>query len=387
MSGKAPLVAVFGHDAHESTLRKRIAGFQDAGRRVVGFTFARPRPEDARPPAIFWDDVALGTTRDRNYARRLPALAGALPRILRHAGALRRARLIYARNIDMAALALAAKRLSGSKAPLAYEVLDVQRAFLREDAVGRGLRAAERRVLAGADCLVVSAPAFVTRYFEPVQHYAGPWRLLENKIPASRIAAAPARFERAPGHPPLDGPVVIGWFGVLRCARSLDMLEEIAIRCGARVRVVLRGKPAPEDISQERLRRAQAAAPNLVYEGPYASPDDLADLYSGVHYTWALDYQDAGANSDWLLPNRLYEGGYFGAPTLARAQTEVGRRVVEEGLGLALPEPAVEAACDLVARFDPEAYGRDRAALLARSPDAFVDTDDTRGLLEALERA
>lgn len=387
MSGKAPTVAIFAHDAHESTVRKRIAGFRDAGRHVVGFTFARPRPEDARAPEIFWQDVPLGTTRDRNYARRLPRLAAALPRILRHAGALREARVIYARNIDMMALALAAKRLTGSRATLAYEVLDVQRVFLREDAVGRAFRAAERRALAQSDCLVVSAPAFVSRYFEPVQNYRGPWRLLENKIPASRIAAAPERFARTLRHPPLDGPVVIGWFGVLRCARSLDLLEEIAARLGPRVRIVLRGKLAEEDISRERLAAAQARCGNLVFEGPYASPDDLADLYGGVHYTWALDYTDAGSNSDWLLPNRLYEGGYFGAPTLAREGTEVGRRVVADDLGLALPEPPIEAACALVEGFDPATYVARRERLLARRPCAFVDEDDTRTLLETLERA
>lgn len=386
MSPEAPLVAVFGHDAHDSTVRKRIAGFQDAGRRVIGFTFARPRPEDARPLAGFWENVALGTTRDRNYARRLPALAAALPRVLRHAAALREARVIYARNIDMMALAMAAKRLTRSRATLVYEVLDVQRVFLRADALGRAFRAAERRALAQADCLVVSAPAFVSRYFEPVQAYDGPWRLLENKIPAARIAAAPERFARVLRHPPLDGPVVLGWFGVLRCARSLDLLEEIAVRLGPRVRIVLRGKPAPEDIPRARLAAAGARCPNLVYGGPYASPDDLAELYGGVHYTWALDYTDAGANSDWLLPNRLYEGGYFGAPTLAREGTEVGRRVVADDLGLALPEPPVEAACALVERFDPRAYVARRERLLARPSAAFVDAGDTAGLLESLER-
>lgn len=387
MTAEAPLVAVFGHDAHDSTVRKRIAGFRDAGRRVIGFTFARTRPEDARPLDAFWENVPLGTTRDRNYARRLPALAAALPRVMRHAKALREARVIYARNIDMMALAMAAKRLSRSRATLAYEVLDVQRVFLREDALGRAFRAAERRALAEADCLVVSAPAFVSRYFEPVQAYGGPWRLLENKIPAARIAAAPDRFARVLRHPPLDGPVVLGWFGVLRCARSLDLLEEIATRLGARVRIVLRGKLAEEDISRARLAAAEARCANLVFEGAYASPDDLADLYGGVHYTWALDYSDAGANSDWLLPNRLYEGGYFGAPTLAREGTEVGRRVVAEDLGLALPEPPVEAVCALVDDFDARAYVAQRERLLARTPAAFVDADDTSALLDGLERA
>lgn len=383
----APLVAVFGHDAHESTMRKRIAGFQAAGRRVKGFTFARPRPEDSAPPDPFWDDVHLGTTRDRNYARRLPALGAALPRILRHAGAIREARVLYARNIDMALLAAAARRITRSRARLVYEVLDVQTAFLRKDAVGAALRAAERRILAEADHLVVSAPDFVGRWFEPVQHYGGPWHLLENKIPAERIAAAPSRFARRLRHPPLDGPVVIGWFGVLRCLRSLEMLEALAERLGPRVRIVLRGKLAEELIPRPRLVEAERRCANLRFEGPYSSPDDLADLYGGVHYTWALDYTDAGANSDWLLPNRLYEGGFFGAPTLARAGTAVGRRVVADELGVALAEPALDEAEALVAGFDPQAYVALRTRLLETPDDVFVDRRDTAELLDRLETA
>ena len=38
-----------------------------------------------------------------------------------------------------------------------------------------------------------------------------------------------------------------------------------------------------------------------------------------VHFTWAIDFYEAGANSDWLLPNRLYEGGAHGAVPIALA--------------------------------------------------------------------
>lgn len=382
---EAPLIAVFGHDAAESTLRKRIASFQDQGWRVAGFTFTRPKT--ASTPAIFWHDTPLGRTRDRNYARRLPALAAAVPRILRRAETLRAARVLYARNIDMLALAVLAKRLTGSRARVVYEVLDVQRPFARGDAAGAALRAAERRLLARTDLLVVSAPDFVTRYFEPVQGFEGPWRLLENKLAAHQIAAAPEAFARETAHPPLDGPIVIGWFGVLRCTRSLDLLQAIATRLGPRVRIVLRGRLSEEDISAARLEAALRRTPNLAFGGPYASPDDLRGVYGAIHFAWALDYTDAGANSDWLLPNRLYEGGYFGVPALARAGTATGRRVEERGLGHALPEPADEAACTLIENLDAQAYARLRATILAQPHGAFVDETDTAALLAELAEA
>ena len=55
--------------------------------------------------------------------------------------------VIYARNIDMLMLAVAAKAMLGLRGAIAYEVLDVQRPFMREDAVGTLMRWAERRLM------------------------------------------------------------------------------------------------------------------------------------------------------------------------------------------------------------------------------------------------
>ncbi|WP_349370891.1 glucosyl transferase [Salinarimonas sp.] len=383
--GAPRAIAVFAHDAHESTVRKRVSAFQACGWSVDGFTFTRVRPPQAGPaPAPFWRDVPLGATRDRNYAARLPRLAAALPRILRHRRALRKAHALYARNIDMLVLAAAAKALTGARGRLVYEVLDVQRPFLARGPSGALLRFAERRLLARSGLLVVSAPDFIERYFVPVQRYRGPWFLLENKIDAGRLARAPSRSPPGAVSPSLEGPLVLGWFGVLRCARSLALLDRIAERLGERVRVVLRGRVSPEDIPPEKLEAVLARRPNIVHGGPYANPDDLAALYGGVHLAWAVDYTDAGTNSDWLLPNRLYEGGYYGAPAIARARTAAGRKVEALGLGVALPEPLEEEACAYLVGCDLRDLARRRAEILALPASLFVDETDTAALLERI---
>ena len=55
------------------------------------------------------------------------------------------------------------------------------------------------------------------------------------------------------------------------------------------------------------------ANPDLSFLGPYAWPGDLPDIYGGVDVAWLIDRYQAGQNSDWLLPNRLYEGCLNGA--------------------------------------------------------------------------
>ncbi|MEG7700648.1 glycosyl transferase family 1, partial [Listeria monocytogenes] len=82
---------------------------------------------------------------------------------------LRAADVVYVRNLDMALVAWASARLAGSRAPLVYEVLDIQRLMVRPDWVGRIARAVERWILGRSALLVVSSPDFVSRYFAPVQ--------------------------------------------------------------------------------------------------------------------------------------------------------------------------------------------------------------------------
>ena len=376
-----PRIGFFGHDCTELTVIKRARAFTDAGLEVKGFTFRRQRlNRDYRPE---WDDLELGTTVDGRYGQRLLKLLQALPRLATARQRLRECALLYARNIDMAALALAGRWLAGSRTPLVYEVLDVQRLFTSGSLAGAVLRFLERRLLARTDLLVVSSEAFVRAYFEPVQGYRGRWFLLENKIfgldPAG-LAARPAPSE--PGAPPCppDGPGVIAWLGNLRCPKSPALLREIAERLGPKVRIHVHGVPVIDGV--ERFRERFAGLPNVVYEGEYRSPGDLPDIYRRAHFAWAFDWFEAGANSVWLLPNRLYEAGFFGVPALALAGTETGRRAHADGFGWAVDEPVARTVVDLLEGLDEQAYLDRRRTLLGLPVSTFLDQGDTGRMVE-----
>ena len=87
------------------------------------------------------------------------------------------------------------------------------------------------------------------------------------------------------------------------------MLAAIAGTLGDAVRIVIAGRLSEEDIDPRDFFETLARHPNMAFRGPYANPGELPDIYGGVHFSWAVDYLDDGLNSDWLLPNRLYEGG------------------------------------------------------------------------------
>jgi succinoglycan biosynthesis protein ExoL len=370
-------IAYFAPEAADPKVVQRIRALQALGLGVTAFTYRRPRYSPERAPD--WDNVNLGNLRLGSFLSRLPVMLAALPRVLGRAGSLRGAQEIIGRNLDNAVLALVARALAGSRATFVYEVLDIHQALLNPGRKGRLMRRIERWVLARAAMLVVSSPGYVRHYFAPTQGYIGPVYLLENKLyPEPALPPRPAlssASDRAAGR-----PWVIGWFGSLRCARTLLLLRRIAEALPDRVRIELRGVPAP--LSPELLARA-IDLPNMQYGGPYRNPDDLAAMFARVDFTWGDDFYP-GSAFEWLLTNRLYESGYFNVPVLGVASHEVGRTIVERGWGWAFPEPCEDPIIDWLRSLSRDAYEAVRRRVAETPAAAFCDQGDLSGLFERL---
>lgn len=356
-------IAYFGHDVADAAVRRRVRALLDDGLLVTGFMPRRRQDVD-----LFWENVDLGETADGAFAKRLgtvfsgAAKAAASP-------AFAEADLILARNLDMLACAFEAKRRAGLDTPVIYECLDVHRLLTREDPVGMAMRALERALLSRCARVWVSSPGFLENHFE--RRHKGRYTadLVENRLPAS------SEFGPRPspdtGRKP--GPLRLGWVGNLRCARSFTLLLDLADRFGDRIELHLHGQPARREIPvfEPEIEKR----PNTVFHGRYNAPADLAGIYDGLDAVWAGDFMEAGANSVWLLPNRIYEGGYFAVPPIAPAGTQTAAWIEARQSGLTLAEPleetlpaAVEA---LIADAGPlrEARGR----LLALEPGVFVE--------------
>jgi succinoglycan biosynthesis protein ExoL len=106
-----------------------------------------------------------------------------------------------------------------------------------------------------------------------------------------------------------------------------------------------------------------------------------------VHFTWAVDYTDAGFNSDWLIPNRIYEGGLHGTVMLARSDTATGDLVKKLELGWTFQEPIADSVVACLEHLNPHAYQAARGRVEATPRSCFVDEKDTAGLLTKLRLA
>jgi succinoglycan biosynthesis protein ExoL len=358
-------IAFFGHNAADAAIRRRVQAFRDDGVEVVGFMMRRGADE---PRA--WENVDLGETADGAYVQRIRSIFSGARIAANARDKLAAADVIVARNLDMLATAFLAKRYAGLKTPVIYECLDVHRILTRNDPVGFVFRRIEGFLLSRCRGLIVSSPAFLKNYFE-VRH-RGRYRatVIENRLAAG--GAYGPRPDRQAALRPASEPLRIGWIGVLRCARSLDLLVGLAKSLGPRVRIELHGQPALTEVP--RFHETIAGIDNIVFHGRYEAPADLAGIYAGIDIVWAGDFMEAGYNSVWLLPNRLYEGGYYAVPPVAPALTQTATWVEDNGVGFNAPEDLAVTLPALIETLiaDRSAIAGRRARLLDLPTATFV---------------
>jgi hypothetical protein len=364
-------IAYFAHELADATVQKRLRMLASAGESVVLLGFERDRGGTQTHSG-----VVLGATRNGKFAARIVSLGLAIPRGLKHRRQWENARLVIARNLEMLALVIALTRLAGVRPRLVYECLDIHRMVLANGVGGRIVRAVERFCLRRADLVLVSSPAFEWRYFRTIQQFKGRILVAENKVFAAG-AAAPA--------PPPAPPWIIAWCGVLRCKRSLELLTALAQAHAELVRIELWGAPALDQIPDfhERI----ALCPNVRYHGRYR-PEDLPEIYARAHFAWTLDFYEAGGNSDWLLPNRLYESICFGAAPLAAAGAETARWLNAHNVGVVLDAPLERTLPAFFERLDARGFDELQKAAAALPAEATrLSPDACRIFVEELAGA
>ena len=344
-----PRILYLTHDVADATTRKRVAMLRAGGATVVLAGFRRVA-EALSALEDGTEVIDLGHTQNGRFLQRIASVLRIVLRIKHYRSLFRAADVVLARNLEMLAIAVAGAQAAkrGKALPIFYECLDIHRLMLRADAVGHVLRAIERELCKNVRGVIVSSPAFVREYFAARTTIRRPTYLLENKV----FGAEPvARVAGALGFGP---PWRIGWFGVIRCRKSLALLDAFTRAHPGLCVVEIRGRLAHDQLPE--VDSILAANPALRFHGPYRNPEDLASLYHGVHFSWAMDWYEEGQNSRWLLPNRLYEGGLYGAVPLAEEGTETAHYMAMLGIGGCLAAPVEASLAKFLGSLTPMAY-------------------------------
>ena len=367
---RRPDMKVFylAHDLDDSAIWRRTKQFKRGGAHVklAGFRRNHKLPNIAESPDIC---VEFGQTSDGRLGRRVWSVVSTSLRLGRWRDHARDCDVIVARGLEMLALGALLQATSRRRTALVYECLDIHRLMVSPTFAGRGLRLIEHRLMRQCSMLITSSPAFVRHYFEVHHRPLPPVLVWENRMLADE---ADQDLPRSPSMP--SEPWKIGWFGIIRCERSLSILQSLCLAFPGLVEVHIRGRPT-RDLAP-RIATAVASTPGLIFGGPYDRARDLSRLYGQVHFTWAIDYFEDGANSEWLLPNRLYEGAGHGAIPLALRRVETGQWMLRKAFGVVLGADTEKELVGFFATLDREKYRLLSNEMNTVDPSAFVQPDD-----------
>jgi succinoglycan biosynthesis protein ExoL len=372
-----PLI-YFTSDGTDSIAAKRIAMFEAAGEAVRCLGMVRDTNTVARVPESM--RVLAHARNGRLFARLWAILRASITLITSARREVSAADVLIARNLDMLLLAFLGRLAAGNRALVYYEFLDARRQLTDNTIMGRLLRFIERRALALCEGVIVSSPAYVDHYFTARQRYFGRTRLLENKVWWNgRKSQGPVSLDERKRE-----CWRIGYVGLLRCRKSLTTLCDLTKR---HTNVELRLHGVPDQNFFPDFNALINGRSRVEYFGRFNYPADLPGIYGNVDFVWLPDFSAIGGNSEWLLPNRLYEACAFGAVPISIEGTETANWLTRLKIGIVLKKDMGTALDELFADMTAARLNRLKAAIRALPGDLFeFSAADIRNLLAWLHK-
>lgn len=363
------VLPVLGQPRHSKRIAMALAG----GLSAEAAAFERDYHKGRLPPC---EVTSLGSVRHGNYLARIPRLFAAIRRLR---PLVRRNDVVYAFGPDMAVIAAIA--CFPRRIPVAFEVGDIVYAQLRKGMVGGLVRTIDRWLARRCGLIVTTTDAFLERYYRERLGARTPGLVIENKLEPEFAEGVQVRA-RPEGRPLVDRPLRVGYFGLLRCRWSWEVLSELVRRGQGRFEVDLAGFPVdPAD-----LRERVAGIAGMRYLGEYRSPRDLPDLYGQIDLVWG-SYHPLKPDDFpywWARPNRFYEACLFRRPIVSRKGTIDSRDVDRWGIGLSIHEEGIEDTVERIRGITAEDVNRWSSAMDALPRDIYVYRDEGSMLCRAM---
>lgn len=360
-------------NAADSYFHKRIGELERLGVKVEILGFNREWYERKKydHPCTF-----LGEIEQRHYFKRLLPILKAIPAVRRH---LKMADIVYIFLPDMLALYCASALGLRRTWKVVFDVCDIQPVLIGNSLKSRVFRLLERILMRRIDLLVVTSEAFVTEFFQKIQGLTQVrYLVIENKL-GRKSLKLPVRSQTER----LPGVLRVGYFGVIRCPRSLEILKTAAERGKGRVRIYIRGASPGRIVDIEACVKENSW---IEYGGPYLSPDDCPDLYGSVDIVWACYPYEGRQAGNWLWArtNRFYEACFYGKPMIVQSGAEDGRVVAEKGLGVCVDLSDINACAERILSVSPDELQRWQSNIKRLPKNTYLYTDEHQRLLNIL---
>jgi len=348
-----PRAVILSPTASQPRYHRRTAMLMEAGYNVNVYAFQRSYyAENTYPETV--EVIGLGEVESGRYFNRIPKLLQSVFRVRKHEKKHSKApAIIYAFGLDMALIGSLAMPRS---TPLIYEIGDIRNPLPHNRLTQKIFAIFEKKVIARCQMLAVTSPGFISDYFSLLDPGIGQKTMvIENKL-AREVAA---KFSR-PMKPQVPSkPLKIGYIGFFKYKDCiLPLIDAVSKRKGDFELHFYGEGPLKKDILTYTAKHG-----NIFYHGSFASSRDLQTIYESVNLSYVV-YDNRDANVQMALPNKLYDGPYFGVPLVVAENTLLAERVRELGIGLVVDPRAEGFADQLLDELTPELLANLSAATL-----------------------
>src|SRR5690606_38682052 len=278
---------------------------------------------------------SLGNITHGSYFKRIMKLIRLLPFIREKA---KDFDVIYTFTLDT--LIICKLALLFKKKTWVYQIQDIRPIYFGDSIKNKLARYIEAKFVRKIDLLVVSSENYYTGYYKPFYKVdEQKVVVIENKIIKDTINPLPDSLTD-------DSKLTIGYFGVMRCVRSWEILKSFVSVNPERFELYLRGKPAAIDGIENQI----SSFDNIRYGGVYKSPDQLNDLYNRVDIVWAAYPFSELKEGNWKYARtiRFYEACAFGKPVIVQKGTPQATDVERYDLGLVVDMGDVQGTKDVL---------------------------------------
>ncbi|MFI1772645.1 hypothetical protein [Thalassobellus citreus] len=281
----------------------------------------------------------LGKISHGKFLLRIFKIIYALP-ILR--AEIKDCKIIYASGSDMAYMAVIAS--FGLRKKIVLETGDIRKIQVKSGIKGFFIRKIDAFFLSRCSLLIATAKGFVDEYYRKWLKTNVPSLILENKLEHNYFANTIK---------PNNNKITIGYFGLLRCHWSWQVLKKLAQENSDKIEIIVAGYP----INSIDLFTESKEINSINYLGEYKSPEDLPSLYGKVDIVWACYPfpKKTEWNWKWARTNRYYESLCYKKPMISLENSGDSASVMKYNLGKIIPlEKNIEKVADILSNLNQE---------------------------------
>ncbi len=322
------------------------------------------RRKDYYKSRIIRNYIFLGEIKnDYKYFRRVILYLKGYSKLLLN---IKKTKIAYVFGLDNVLIILLYKILFNKQMKIIYEVPDLREFHFSRTILGCVIKYLEKILFKKIDVIIFTSKYYYSNYYKNILTKKTKWLEIENKVEISKRSLRKVDVS--------DKNITIGYFGLLRCEKSLNILIKLAEQ-NNHFKVILRGIFLPFTLKYlDKIKKLK----KIKYLGQYDSIKDFNSMYNSIDIAWiAYPFnKEQFGNHKLAKTNRYYESGFFQTPMIASKGTVDAKRIKEYKMGLVLNLSDEKSSISLLSKLNKNDINRFKNNIKKVNLDEFMITND-----------